>query len=171
MFYNSITFLMGEQNGALFTHQGFIGQYNACSIGSYRKGVMIISDLEDEMTASQHITSHIAELSDWRGEMLAHVRQLVLEAGPDIREEWKWDTPVWSQKGNVLAFGAFKDHVKLNFFKGVFLDDPEGLFNAGLDAKTTRGIDLHKDDQIDEAALKGLIRAAIVYNLSGGKKK
>ena len=157
---------MGEQNGALLTHQDFTGQWEI------KKGVtMIISDLEDDMTASQHITSHIAELSDWRGEMLARLRSLVLEAAPDIREEWKWDTPVWSQKGNVLAFGAFKDHVKLNFFKGASLDDPRGLFNAGLDAKATRAIDLNKGDEIDEAALKDLIRAAVAYNLSGGKKK
>lgn len=131
---------------------------------------MIITDQKDEVTPSQHINNYIAELSDWRGEMIVKLRKLVLEAAPDIREAWKWDTPVWSQKGNVVAIGAFKDHVKLNFFKGASLDDPHGLFNAGLDAKATRAIDLNKGDTINESALKELIRAAVAYNLSGNKK-
>lgn len=131
---------------------------------------MIITDPKDEVTPSQHINNYIAELSDWRGEMIVKLRKLVLEAAPDIREAWKWDTPVWSQKGNVVAIGAFKDHVKLNFFKGASLDDPHGLFNAGLDAKATRAIDLNKGDTINESALKELIRAAVAYNLSGNKK-
>jgi len=133
--------------------------------------MIIITDPTDTMTPSQHITNYIAELSDWRGEMIARIRKLVLEVAPDLREEWKWDTPVWSQKGNVLAAGAFKDHVKLNFFKGVFLDDPHGLFNAGLDAKATRAIDFSEGESVDETALKELIRTAVDYNLSGGKKK
>jgi len=120
---------------------------------------------------SQRITAYITELSDWRGDMLARFRKLIREAAPDITEEWKWDTPVWAQKGNVVAAGAFKDHVKLNFFKGASLEDPKGLFNAGLDAKATRAIDLHEGDAIDESALKELIRAAVAYNTSGGKKK
>ena len=132
---------------------------------------MIITGPKDEVTASEHITSYIEELSDWRGEMLAKLRKLVCEAAPDLREEWKWDTPVWSQKGNVVAIGAFKDHIKLNFFKGASLDDPKGLFNAGLDAKATRAIDLNEGDQIDEAALKDLIRAAVAHNIADGKKK
>ena len=132
---------------------------------------MIITGPKDERTPSEHITNYIAELSDWRGELLARLRKLVHEAAPDLREEWKWDTPVWSQKGNVLAISAFKDHVKLNFFKGAFLDDPDGLFNAGLDAKATRAIDLNEGDNIDESALKELIRAAIAHNVSDGKKK
>jgi hypothetical protein len=132
--------------------------------------MMIITDPKDEVTPSQHINNYIAELSDWRGEMIIKLRKLVLEAAPDIREAWKWDTPVWSQKGNVVAIGAFKDHVKLNFFKGASLDDPHGLFNAGLDAKATRAIDLNKGDTINESALKELIRAAVAYNLSGNKK-
>ena len=132
---------------------------------------MIITGPKDEMTPSEHITSYIEELADWRGEMLARLRNLVREADPDLREEWKWDTPVWSQKGNVLALSAFKDHVKLNFFKGAFLIDPKGIFNAGLEAKTTRAIDLNEGEEIDYSALKDLIRAAVTYNLSGSKKK
>jgi hypothetical protein len=124
-----------------------------------------------DVDASQRISNYIAELNDWRGELLGRVRRLVHEAAPAITEEWKWDTPVWSQKGNVVAAGAFKDHLKLNFFKGASLEDPKGLFNAGLDAKATRAIDLNEGDAIDESALKDLIRAAVAYNTSGAKKK
>jgi hypothetical protein len=123
------------------------------------------------MNPSQQITNHIAELADWRGQLLARLRKLILEADPTITEEWKWDTPVWSHKGNVVAIGAFKDHVKLNFFKGASLNDPHGLFNAGLEAKASRAIDLHEGDDINESALQDLVRAAVAHNLSGRKKK
>ena len=123
------------------------------------------------MTPSQLITNQIAELADWRGNILARLRELILDAAPDITEEWKWGTAVWSQKGLVCSAGAFKDHMKLNFFKGASLEDPRGLFNAGLDAKATRAIDFNEGDDMDESALKDLIRAAVAYNLSGGKKK
>jgi hypothetical protein len=122
-------------------------------------------------TASQLITSHITELADWRGKTLARLRKLILDAAPDIVEEWKWGTAVWSHHGNVAAVGAFKDHLKINFFKGASLKDSRGLFNAGLDAKATRAIDLREGDKIDEPALKELIRAAVAYNASSGKKK
>jgi hypothetical protein len=129
------------------------------------------TDVKDEMTASQHIDNYIKELTDWRGKMIARLRKLILDAEPNLTEEWKWDTPVWSHKGNVVAAGVFKDHVKLNFFKGASLDDPQGLFNAGLDAKATRAIDIAEGDEIDEAALKDLVRTAVAYNTSGSKKK
>ena len=119
----------------------------------------------------QLITNQIAELADWRGKLLARLRKLILEAAPDITEEWKWGTAVWSHKGLVCSAGAFKDHVKLNFFKGASLKDPKGLFNAGLDAKATRAIDFSEGDNIDASALKELIRAAMAHNMSGGKKK
>ena len=121
--------------------------------------------------ASQLITRHIAELDDWRGKLLARVRKSILTVDPDIVEEWKWGTPVWSRKGNVVSAGAFQDHVKINFFKGASLPDPHGLFNAGLEAKATRAIDLHEGDKLNEPALKELVRAAIAHNLSGGKAK
>ncbi len=129
------------------------------------------TDIKDGMTASQHIDNHIKELADWRGKLLARLRKLILEAGPELIEEWKWDTPVWSHKGNVVAGGAFKDHIKLNFFKGASLKDPKHLFNAGLEAKATRAIDISESTQIDEAALKDLIHQAVALNASGGKKK
>jgi hypothetical protein len=127
--------------------------------------------LKDDINPSQRITNHIAGFDDWRGKTLARLRQLILAADPDMTEEWKWDTPVWSHKGNVVAAGVFKDHVKLNFFKGATLQDPHGLFNAGLEAKTSRAIDFHEGDGIPASALQDLVRAAVAHNLSGGKKK
>jgi len=120
---------------------------------------------------SQLITQQIAGLADWRGNLLARLRTLIHEAAPDIVEGWKWDTAVWSQNGDVVSAAAFKDHLKLNFFKGASLADPQGLFNAGLEAKASRAIDFKAGDQIQEAALMGLIRTAVAYNLSRGKKK
>ena len=122
--------------------------------------------MDDTPTPSQRITNHIAELADWRGTLLARLRQLILETHSGMVEEWKWETPVWSHHGNVVAAGAFKDHVKLNFFKGATLHDPHGLFNAGLDAKTTRAIDIHEGDTLNEPALQELIRTAIAQNTS-----
>ena len=125
----------------------------------------------NNISPSQQIDKHIAELSDWRGEMLARLRKLVRETAPEVSEEWKWSSPVWAHKGNIISAGVFKDHVKFHFFKGASLEDPNGLFNAGLEAKATRGIDLNEGNQIDEAALKELIRAAVSFNATGGKKK
>ena len=125
---------------------------------------------KDTATPSERITNLITELTDWRGNVLARLRRLILEADPAMAEEWKWETPVWSHNGNVVAAGAFKDHVKLNFFKGASLEDPHGLFNAGLEAKATRAIDIHEGDMIDEPALQELIRAAVEQNASKRKK-
>lgn len=116
------------------------------------------------MTPSERIDQHIAELTDWRGHLIARLRTLVLEADPDITEEWKWETPVWSHRGLVCSVGAFKQTVKMNFFQGAFLEDPHALFNAGLDAKKTRAIDFHEGDDVDESALKALIRVAVAHN-------
>ena len=129
------------------------------------------TDAKDDLTAAQHIDEFIKELTDWRGKWIAHFRHLVLKTAPEVSEEWKWGVPVWVYKGNVVAGGVFKDHVKLNFFKGASLKDPKGLFNAGLDAKATRAIDIGENDDIDESALKELVRAAVDFNTSGSKKK
>ena len=129
------------------------------------------TDSKDSLTTSQRIDTHIQELGDWRGKTLARLRKLILATAPELTEEWKWGIPVWSYKGNVVAGGTFKDHVKLNFFKGASLKDPKGLFNAGLDAKATRAIDIGEGDKIDEPALKELIREAVAYNTTGGKQK
>jgi hypothetical protein len=121
------------------------------------------------MKPSELIDKQIADLPDWRGQMFARLRELIHEADPNLTEEWKWNTAVWTYKGMVCALGAFKDHVKINFFKGATLQDPHGLFNAGLDAKTSRSIDLHDGDTINEPALKDLIRAAVAHNQAGRK--
>jgi hypothetical protein len=115
------------------------------------------------MNTSELIDRRIEELNDWRGKMLTRLRSLILEAAPNMEEEWKWDTPVWSHNGDVVAAGAFQDHVKLNFFHGAMLEDHH-LFNAGLEAQKTRAIDIYENDKIDEGALKNLIRAAAELN-------
>lgn len=124
-----------------------------------------------DLTPSQQIDKQIMDLPDWRGKLLARLRKLILSVSPDITEDWKWDTAVWVCSGNLVAGGVFKEHVKLNFFKGASLPDPKKLFNAGLDAKATRAIDIHENDKIDEAALKELVRAAVALNAAGKKKK
>src|SRR5262245_62279890 len=126
---------------------------------------------QDGRLPSELFTRQIEELGDWRGKILAQLRKLILDAAPEVTEEWKWGTPVWVHNGNVVAAGAFKDHVKLNFFKGATLKDPSGLFNAGFEAKATRAIDYYEGDKINQEALKGLVRAAVALNASGGKKK
>jgi len=116
------------------------------------------------MTPSEQIDDQIAKLNDWRGKELARLRDVIHQTDPDIVEDWKWNTAVFTHNGNVCALGAFKDHVKVNFFKGASLQDPNGLFNAGLNAKATRAIDLYKDDKINSKALQSLIRQAIAAN-------
>lgn len=118
------------------------------------------------MNASDEIDKQIADLTDWRKEVFAQIRKLILAADSDIKEEWKWDTAVWSHNGLLCAVGAFKDHVKINFFQGAFLKDPHNLFNAGLDAKKTRAIDVHQTDKINQSALKDLMREAVAHNLA-----
>ncbi len=127
------------------------------------------TDTTGNAAPSQRITQHIADLGDWRGERLAELRLLILAADADMNEEWKWDAPVWSDHGNVVSAAAFKDHVKVNFFQGAALPDPHGLFNAGLEAKTSRAIDLHEHDRLNEPALQDLVRAAVARNT--GKQK
>ena len=119
---------------------------------------------------SQLITNQIAKLGDWRGKILSRLRKVILEADPHLTEEWKWNTAVWTRNGLVCSAGAFKDHVKINFFHGASLKDPKRLFNAGLDAKKTRAIDFGEDDNIDASTLRDLIRAAVAHNLSAEKK-
>ena len=121
------------------------------------------------LSAAKQIDSYVEGLSDWRGKLVARLRKLIGNAAPNLVEEWKWNTPVWSHNGNVVAVGAFSDHVKINFFKGASLDDPKRLFNAGLEAKATRAIDLREGDTINEAALKELVSAAVALN--GGTQK
>ena len=126
--------------------------------------------------ASAIIDARIKELGDWRGKTLAKVRAIIHEADPEIVEEWKWvkptspGTPVFSHGGIVCTGETYKNVVKMTFAKGAALQDPSGLFNSSLDGNVRRAIDIHEGDQVDEAALKDLIRAAVALNLKGKSK-
>jgi hypothetical protein len=113
------------------------------------------------------IRKRIEELGDWRGRTLNKIRKLIHEADPEIVEEWKWETPVWSHSGLVCTGEVYKDHVKMTFAKGASLKDPDGLFTQ--DGTVRRAIDIHEGESIDEVALKNLIRAAVKLNLTREK--
>ena len=122
--------------------------------------------------ASELISQRIAELGDWRGALLARLRQLIREADPEITEEWKWrGTPVWSHAGIVCTGESYKSVVKMTFAKGAALADPAKLFNASLDGNVRRAIDFREADVVDESALKALIRSAVAANLAGKTKR
>ncbi len=120
--------------------------------------------------ASKNITKRIQELGDWRGETLARVRQLIHDADPEIEEEWKWEkpssggVPVWSHDGGVCTGESYKQVVKLTFFRGASLEDPQKLFNSSLDGNTRRAIDIREGEKLDAAAFKKLIRSAVAAN-------
>jgi hypothetical protein len=123
-------------------------------------------------TPARLIDRRIAELNDWRGETLARLRALIKEADPDIVEEWKWrGVPVWEHDGIVCTGETYKAAVKMTFAKGASLADPAGLFNSSLDGNTRRAIDVHEGAEIDEEALKALIRAAVALNRSVRARK
>jgi hypothetical protein len=117
-------------------------------------------------SASQQIDERIKELGDWRGKLLRRLRALVKEADPDVVEEWKWSVPVWSHDGLLCTGETYKSAVKMTFAKGAALKDPSRLFNSSLGGNTRRAIDFHEGEDIDEAALKALIRAAVTLNKS-----
>jgi hypothetical protein len=124
-----------------------------------------------EKSASEQIDQRIDELGDWRGETLSRVRALIKEADPEIVEEWKWakasspGTPVWSHDGIVCTGETYKRVVKLTFAKGASLADPAGLFNSSLEGRVRRAIDIREGEEIDESAVKELVRAAVAANL------
>jgi hypothetical protein len=122
-------------------------------------------------TPSDLIDTRIANLPDWRGQTLAHVRALIKEALPGIEEEWKWEVPVWSQAGIICTGETYKTAVKLTFPKGAALADPARLFNASLEGNTRRAIDLKQGGSIDEQAFKALIQAAAALNASAPPKR
>jgi hypothetical protein len=132
-------------------------------------------EMADITDASARIDERIEELGGWRGETLARMRQLIKDADPDVVEEWKWvkptnpGTPVWSHNGGICTGETYKSAVKLTFFKGAALNDPSGLFNSSLDGKVRRAIDIKEHDEIDEDALKNLIREAVALNLKSKK--
>jgi hypothetical protein len=128
-------------------------------------------DASENQSAAELISKKIAELGDWRGEILGRMRKLVKEADPDVVEEWKWmGTPVWSHDGIICTGESYKDKVKLTFAKGATLTDPARLFNASLDGNARRAIDIHEGEQVDESVFKALVRQAIALNSSGKSK-
>lgn len=136
----------------------------------------LIETDEPMESASTRIDERIKELVDWRGTMLAKVRRIIHAADPEIAEEWKWvkptnpGTPVFSRNGILCTAETYKNVVKMTFAYGAALPDPAGLFNASLEGKVRRAIDLHEGDAIDEAALRALVRAAVALNLERSSK-
>ena len=119
---------------------------------------------------SELIDARIADLGDWRGEMLSRLRALIKEADPDVAEEWKWmGTPVWSHNGMICTGETYKKVVKMTFAKGAALKDPSRLFNSSLEGNVRRAIDFHEGDKLNERALKALIRAAVTFNKSSAR--
>ena len=131
--------------------------------------VMKKNSAKDDKSASRQIDARIKELDDWRGDMLGQLRALILEADPDIVEEWKWDVPVWSHNGIICTGETYKSVVKMTFAKGASVKDPSRLFNSSLEGKTRRAIDFREGEKINEKALKALIRAAVAVNKSKTK--
>jgi hypothetical protein len=129
------------------------------------------SDADEGKSASELISNRISELGDWRGKTLGRMRRLIKEADPEVVEEWKWmGTPVWSHDGIITTGESYKDKVKLTFAKGASLKDPARLFNSSLDGNVRRAIDIHEGEEVDEAAFKALVRAAIALNSSSKSK-
>jgi hypothetical protein len=121
---------------------------------------------------SQLIDARIKELGDWRGELLSRLRSLIKQADPEVIEEWKWrGTPVWSHDGLICTGETYKSVVKMTFAKGASLTDPSRLFNASLEGNVRRAIDFHQGESVDEAALKALIRAAVILNTSSARSR
>ena len=128
--------------------------------------VMKKVDSQSAESASRLIEARILELSDWRGEMLSRLRTLIKQADPDVIEEWKWGTPVWSHDGLICTGEIYKSVVKMTFSRGASLEDPSGLFNSSLEGKARRAIDFRDGDKVNGEALKNLVRAAVTLNVS-----
>lgn len=125
------------------------------------------SESSEGKSPSRMIDERIKELGDWRARTLSRLRTLIRQADPEVVEEWKWrGVPVWYHDGMICTGEAYKNAVKMTFANGAALEDPSGLFNASLDGNTRRAIDFHEGDEIDEDALKALIRAAVTLNAS-----
>lgn len=107
------------------------------------------------------VDKYISDIADWRGEVLATLRKTIHDVDPEIVEDWKWEVPIFVHGTMVCAISSFKDHVKINFFKGALIDDSQKLFNGGLDSKKHRSIDFFEGDKVDTVGLKDLIEKAI----------
>jgi hypothetical protein len=131
----------------------------------------VASAAQDSKSPSRLIDERIAELGDWRGEMLGRFRALIRQADPDAVEEWKWrGVPVWSHGGIICTGETYKAVVKLTFAKGASIEDPSKLFNSSLEGNARRAIDVHEGEKIDEEAFKALVRAAVTLNTSKVRK-
>ncbi|HMA39553.1 MAG TPA: DUF1801 domain-containing protein [Gemmatimonadales bacterium] len=128
------------------------------------------SDTRQGHSASELISNRIAELGDWRGEILSRMRKLIKGADPDVVEEWKWGNPVWSHDGIICTGESYKKAVKLTFAKGAFVKDPARLFNSSLEGNVRRAIDIHEGEKVDASAFKALVRQAVAFNRSGKSK-
>jgi hypothetical protein len=143
--------------------RGFINQANKMRKDGTMEG-------KGGQSPSQLIDARIAELDDWRGEALARVRKLIKEADPEVAEEWKWrGVPVWEHAGIICTGETYKAVVKLTFAKGASLEDPSRLFNSSLEGNVRRAIDIREGEEIDEEALKALVRAAVALNMARSK--
>lgn len=129
-----------------------------------------------DLSASAVIDARLKELGDWRGSMLSRLRALIRRADPEVVEEWKWvkatspGVPVWSHDGMICTGEVYKDKVKMTFARGASLKDPSGLFNSSLEGNARRAIDFREGDKVNETALKALIRAAVTFNTSKGRR-
>lgn len=128
------------------------------------------ADPNETRSPSELIDARIATLSDWRGETLARLRALILEADPDAVEEWKWGGPVWSDAGIICTGEVYKKAVKLTFAKGASVPDPKHLFTSSLEGNVRRAMDVPEGGRIDEPAFKALVKAAVAVNRAGKKK-
>lgn len=142
------------------------------SMSQARMSTMPKADANESPDASKLIDQRIKELADWRGAVLARVREIIHAADPEVIEEWKWrGVPVWSHAGIICTGETYKSVVKLTFMKGASLKDPSGLFNSSLEGNARRAIDIHEGDKINEKALKALIKEAIALNIASKKKR
>ncbi len=116
------------------------------------------------MDAAEKITEYVNSFNDWRGKRLDELRRMINESAPELTEDFKWSVPVWTRNGLVCAISAFKDHVKINFFKGAYLFDPNKLFNSGLDSKEHRSINFARSDKLNKPAITDLVRASLSLN-------
>lgn len=130
------------------------------------------SDSQNAESPSELIDARIRDLGDWRGEMLSRLRSLIKQADPEVIEEWKWrGVPVWAHDGMICTGETYKNAVKVTFFKGASLEDPAQLFNSCLEGNARRAIDIHEGDEIDEEALKALVREAVTLNSASKKRR
>ena len=141
------------------------------AMASGRKNGASMSVPQDDESPSKRIDARIRELGDWRGEMLARLRDLIKQVVPDVVEEWKWrGVPVWYRDGMVCTGETYKNVVKVTFAKGAMLDDPAGLFNSSLDGNVRRAIDFQEGEDVDEEAFKALVGAAVALNAAGARR-